>query len=170
MQYPQKEEYGAYYHQYISKIEANVIEALETVSHQVVLSIKDLSHEEFHSAYAYDKWTIAELLLHLIDVERVIAYRAMRIARGDKTPLLEFDHDAYVEQADVSQRSVQSSLDEYLAQRQATLLFFKSISEEESQRTGTASGQPLSVRAAAYIIAGHDRHHLNVIKERYLVD
>ena len=118
--------------------------------------------------YAENKWTIKEILVHIMDDERIYAYRALRIARNDKTPLPGFEQDDYVPFSKANQRSLASILREYKTVRQATVSLFTSFNMEDLLRIGTANDHPVSVRALAWHIAGHELHHLNIIKERYL--
>ena len=108
------------------------------------------------------------MLIHLIDTERVFSYRAMRIARQDKTEMVGFEQDDYVMSAKTNTRSIEDLLNEYKAVRQATIALYKSFSEEELKSIGTASGSPISVRAIGCIITGHENHHNNMITDRYL--
>lgn len=121
-------------------------------------------------SYRYDegKWSIAEVLGHIIDTERIFSYRLMRIGRGDTTPLAGFEQDEYVLNAKSGHRSWISLLDEYVAVRQSTLCLIDSLSEEELARMGTASDHVVSARALLCMIAGHELHHVRIIKERYL--
>ncbi len=118
-------------------------------------------------AYAEGKWTVAEVLLHLIDCERIFTYRALRIARGDKTPLPGFDENMYVPKSGASSRSAESLVEEYRAVRQSTLTFFQNLDAAALQRCGTANGLDFSVEMIGTIIAGHEVHHIEVLKSRY---
>ena len=108
-----------------------------------------------------------EIVGHLSDVERIMAYRALRIARGDTTPLSGFDENAYVPFANSDDRELDELVEEWVAVRQATLALFRTLPPEAWSRRGTANGKPLSARAVAYIIAGHERHHLETLRDRY---
>jgi hypothetical protein len=116
---------------------------------------------------AEGEWTVKEILLHVIDTERVVAYRALRFARNDPSPQPGFDHNSYVPNSGANGRSIDNILEEYAAVRQATLSLFHNLEDEAWMRLGTASNNPLSVRAAAYFIAGHELHHLQSIRENY---
>jgi uncharacterized damage-inducible protein DinB len=118
--------------------------------------------------YAEDKWSIRQLVGHVSDAERNFTYRARRIARGDATPLAAFDENAYAETAGSERRTLSSLAAELKAVREATLALFSSLPDDAWTRTGTASGKMVSVRALAYIAAGHAQHHLKILKERYL--
>jgi uncharacterized damage-inducible protein DinB len=130
--------------------------------------IRSLPEEKFSYRYAEGKWTIREILAHIIDDERIYAYRALRFARNDLTELPGFDQDAYAVNSGANQRTVESLLDEFAAVRSATISLFDSFDNEALTRVGVASGNVMSVRAAAYHIAGHELRHMNIIKERYL--
>ena len=119
-------------------------------------------------AYAPGKWSLLESLLHVADSERVFAYRLLRIARGDQTPLPGFDQDAWVPQSDANRRSLGDILTEIKAVRSATLALIESLDEVSAARTGISGGNPVSARALAWMIAGHFAHHLEITESRYL--
>ncbi len=124
--------------------------------------------DKFDYRYAEGKWKIKVILQHLIDAERIFAYRALRFARNDQTPLASFEEDDYAIQADGSRRSIQDLLTEVAVVRQATLSLFKSLTQQELLRIGVASGKPRSVRALGFVIIGHQNHPRGVFEERYL--
>lgn len=124
--------------------------------------------EKWHYSYAEGKWSIAEVMLHLVDAERVFQYRALRIARKDQTPLSGFDHDAYVPVSGAGKRSRESIIEEYKAVRQASISLFSTFDAEVLQRKGKASNSAISVGALGFIMCGHQKHHRNIIRERYL--
>jgi uncharacterized damage-inducible protein DinB len=124
--------------------------------------------DKFDYRYAEGKWTIKDILQHLIDTERIFAYRALRFSRNDLTPLSSFDENEYVIEAKANRRSIQELLTELAVVRQATLSLFKTFSEEELLRIGTASSKPISVRALGFVIIGHQNHHQRFFEERYL--
>jgi uncharacterized damage-inducible protein DinB len=162
-------EYNPYYETYINKApDKDVVEGLEYNFKSVVSFYDSIPVEKHDYAYAEGKWTIKDILIHTIDTERIFAYRALRIARQDKTPLAGYEQDDYVPSANTSSRSFESLLNEYKAVRQATLALYKSFDATALQQIGEASGFPFSVRALGYIISGHENHHNQVIKERYL--
>jgi hypothetical protein len=119
-------------------------------------------------AYAEGKWTLKEVLGHLIDDERIFAYRALCVARADARPLPGFDENDYVAAAGFEARSMQSLIDEYRLVRQATIAFFDSLSDEQWLRRGIVNGYEASVRGLAFHVAGHELHHLRTVRERYL--
>jgi uncharacterized damage-inducible protein DinB len=124
--------------------------------------------DKFDYRYAEGKWTIKDILQHLIDTERILAYRALRFSRNDQTPLANFDENEYVIEANANRRSIQELLTELAVVRQATLSLFKTFSQEELLRTGIASNNTMSVRASGFVIIGHQNHHQRIFEERYL--
>lgn len=162
-------EYHRFYQPYIAKTShLNIIEGLKLNLDAVVLFYSKISSDKHDFAYAEGKWTIKDILLHIIDTERIFAYRALRIARLDKTSLAGFEQDDYVVNAFAGNRSMESLLDEYKSVRQATISLFSSFSSNALLQIGEASGFSISVRAIGYIISGHENHHTQIIKERYL--
>ena len=131
--------------------------------------VYDIPAEKWDYIYAPGKWTIKEVLVHIIDDERIYAYRALRIGRGDATPLPGFEQNDYVPYSKANDRSVKSILKEYESVRKATLTLYRSFSDEDLQRKGTANNNVYSVRGLLYHLAGHELHHLNILKEKYLV-
>jgi hypothetical protein len=117
--------------------------------------------------YGPGKWSVKEVVLHLSDTERIMAYRALRVARGDRTPLPGFDETQYTPQSGADAQPLAALVTEWSEVRQATITLFRHLPPEAWSRRGTASGQPVSVRALAWIIAGHERHHLATLEERY---
>lgn len=129
---------------------------------------KSLPLEKHFYRYAEGKWTPIEVLGHIIDCERILAYRAMCIARNEKQSLPGFDEANYVAATNFNKKSLRNILLQYKAQRKSTILLFKSFSQRELSRLGLANNWPTTARALAWIIAGHELHHLNILKERYL--
>ncbi|MGC2238906.1 MAG: DinB family protein [Pyrinomonadaceae bacterium] len=169
MNRPEKDEYNEYYETYASLVpEAEIVPALESQIADVQNIFGEIAEEKGAFAYAEGKWTIKELLGHLIDTEKIFAYRALRIARADKTPIEGFEQDGYIENGNFNSRNLSDLTEEFMLLRRTNLYFFKNMDDEAWRRTGTASGFPFSVRALAYISAGHVRHHLNILKTRYL--
>ncbi len=153
---------------YLEKIpDGEVMEYLDSGADLMLEYVENLTDEQLLYSYAENKWTIKEVLVHIMDAERVFNYRALTAARQDTTPLPGFDHNAYVPKSGANQRSKESLLAEYKALRQATVLFFASLDEEALDFIGEAKGQPCTARAMAYMTAGHERHHLQILKERY---
>jgi len=164
------DEYAGYFGTYVSQVsdEYTLVEELEVSVHRFIKFVQNIPMDKFDYRYAEGKWTIKDIILHLIDAERIFAYRALRFARNDKTALPGFDENDYVEEAKANNRSIQDLLTEMLIVRQATLALFKSLSEEQLLRKGVASNNPISVRALGFIIIGHQNHHQRVFEERYL--
>ena len=167
---PAESEYPSYYHTYISKVgdDVNLIAALETGGIKFLSFINSIDSDKLEYRYQEGKWTIKEIIIHLMDAERIFTYRALRFSRGDGTNLAGFDENEYVPNSGASDRSLQSLVEEYQALRQSTIAFFLNLTSEMSVRTGIANGREISVRSLGYIIPGHEIHHMNVIKERYL--
>jgi len=169
MSRPEKSEYAEYYDRYISLVEENdIVAVLEKQHDELVDFFKKIVEEKSFYAYAEGKWTIKEVIGHLTDGERIFAYRALRISRDDKTPIEGFEQDGYIENSNFNNTSLSELTDELLLNRRANLILFKNLSDEAWRRMGTASNNPVSVRALAYIAAGHIRHHLKILNERYL--
>ncbi|MCP3961442.1 MAG: DinB family protein [bacterium] len=129
---------------------------------------RSLDEEQLAYRYAPGKWTIKEILVHIVDDERIYSYRALRFARDDTTELPGFEQDDYAVASGADSRQLTSIIEEYQAVRRATIALFDGLDDDAFERQGTADGNPMSVRAAAYHIAGHELHHLKIIKERYL--
>jgi len=149
--------------------EEDLKSALENGKKNFQQLIENLTKYQLMYSYGEGKWTIAEVLVHLIDSERVFQYRAFRISRNDKTPLPGFEQDDYVLESYANQRTKEDILREFLIVREASINLFSLLSNDVLKRTGTASGLPWSVAALGLVISGHQRHHFNIIKERYLV-
>ena len=169
MQRPEKTEYAPYYEIYVSLVdETDVVATLQSQLDEMQNILAEISEEKAAHAYAEGKWTIKELIGHLNDGEKIFAYRALRIARADKTPMEGFEQDGYIENANFNECRFKDLVEEFTLLRRANILFFKNLTEEAWTRTGTASGSAVSVRALAYIIIGHVRHHTNILRSRYL--
>jgi uncharacterized damage-inducible protein DinB len=163
------QEYSSFNATYINALEeVSLIEGLEKGLSQMVSFISAIPVEKLEYQYAENKWTIKDILLHLIDAERIFGYRALRIGRGDKTPLVGFEENDYVPNAAANNRTLESLLEEYKFVRNATLCLFTNFSTEQLQYLGTASNHTISVRAIGFVISGHQNHHLRIIHERYL--
>jgi DinB superfamily len=169
MKRPEKTEYAAYYETYVSLVEeTDIVTSMRNQADELREIFSQISDEQGLYRYATGKWSIKELLGHLIDGERVFAYRALRFARADKQPLAGFDQDPYIENANFDAVNLQDLLEEMLSLRNANTLFFNNLSEEAWSRTGVASENEISVRAIAFILVGHIRHHVKVLEEKYL--
>jgi uncharacterized damage-inducible protein DinB len=162
-------EYNPYYQSYINKTTVlDLKTGLKANKENVVFFLRSIPENKLDYRYTEGKWTIKEILLHIIDTERIFAYRALRIARKDQTPLPGFEQDDYVPESNANLRSFENLLDEYKAVREATITLFNTFGDDVLILTGTASNSPVSVRAMGFIIIGHENHHCDVIKERYL--
>lgn len=148
--------------------EINLIEELEISLHDFIRFVQNIPMDKFDYRYAEGKWTIKEIIQHLIDCERIFSYRALRFSRNDKTALPGFEENDYVENTDANRRSLQDLLTEFSALRHSTLLFYKSLSQEQLKRVGTASTFQISAGALGFAIIGHQKHHQKVFEERYL--
>lgn len=166
---PAINDYAPFYEPYVSKIESNdILGTLENSLEENLTFLRSLSPEKWEYSYAEGKWSIKEIMVHLIDAERIFASRAIRIARHDRTPLPGFDQDAYAPYMEANERTVDSILEEYEAVRKSTISLYKNFNEKMWYRHGIASGTSVTTLALAYIIAGHETHHFKVIRERYL--
>ncbi len=168
---PTPQEYNAlsYQHSYIQQVISD--DALKQMSENI--SIVDNFYQSLPAEkhfYRYDtgKWTPIEILGHLIDTERILAYRALCIARGEKTSLPGFNEAEYMKGTNFNKKSLRSLRLQYKAQRKSTILLFKSFSNDELHRVGLANNQPTSTRALAWLIPGHELHHIKILNERYL--
>jgi hypothetical protein len=162
-------EYAPYYEPYISAVgDGDLFDQLEISLHDFIRFVQEIPLGKHDFRYAEGKWTIKDIIQHLIDAERIFSYRALRIARADQTPLPGFNENLYVPAASADRRHLKNLLEEYAAVRHATLLLFKSFSDEDLTRFGTASNVEISVRALGFIIVGHLRHHQRVFNEKYL--
>ena len=169
MNRPEKSEYAPYYETYVSLVEeTDIVSALEKQSDEWRNSFAEISEEMSGFRYAEGKWSIKELIGHLIDGERVFAYRALRFSRNDKTSLPGFEQNSYVVNSNFSDARFADLVEELSLLRRSNILLFKNLSGEMWRRTGTASEAEVSVRALAYIMVGHIRHHVNILRERYL--
>lgn len=166
---PQAGEYAPYTISYIGLLpdDGLVLEHLRDNLTATSSFLRSLDPERLNYRYAPGKWTIKEILAHLLDDERIYSYRALRFARNDKTELPGFDQDDYAPESRANERALEDLLDEFTTVRYATISLFNSFDDLVLTRMGLASGNIMSVRAAAYHIAGHELRHLNVIKERY---
>jgi uncharacterized damage-inducible protein DinB len=162
-------EYASYYSPYINALgNVNLIEELEKSISTFEEFLNQIPLEKHEFRYAEGKWTIKDIVQHLIDAERVFAYRSLRFARKDQTPLSGFDENEYVDATAADKRTLTDLLQEYKAVRLSTLYLFKSFSDEELMYTGIASNNSFTVRAIGFITIGHQKHHQRIIAERYL--
>jgi len=169
MKRPEPGEVAPYFERYVHLVpDGDIIDILEEQCEESGRILGGLSQEEAGFSYAPGKWSIRQILCHVIDTERVFMYRALRFARGDTTPLPGFDQDAFVAALAPDSRSLASLLREFVTLRASTITLLAGLSEAESTKTGVASDALFSVRGIAYVVAGHEIHHRNVILERYL--
>ena len=166
---PEPNECTPYYHTYINQVpEGDIIEILENQLEETLQLLKGLSEDKALYRYAADKWSIKEIIGHVIDAERVFAYRALNIARNDRSELPGMEQDDYVKFAKFDDLPLADLLAGFRYVRQSNIFLFKSFDEEMQMRKGIASGCEFTVRTFPFIIAGHEKHHQNVLKERYL--
>jgi uncharacterized damage-inducible protein DinB len=166
---PAADEYASYYATYVSATEGDDLPMLLTTQQRETAALlAGLSEAQAAFRYAPGKWTVREVIGHVSDTERIFAYRLLRIARGDQTPLPGFDENPYVAAAGFERRPLAEVAAEFASVRQATLTLLGGLDDTALARRGTASDKTISARALAWIIAGHERHHLDVIRERYL--
>lgn len=163
-------EYNAFYRNYVELVrnDVHLLDALRNGKQKNVSFYNEIPEEKWHYAYESGKWTILEVLQHVIDTERIFSYRALRIGRGDKTPLAGFEQDDYIKPSQANERSMQELVEEYSLVRDCTINLFKGFNDEALANTGTSSDAALSTRAAGFIICGHEVHHANIIYTRYL--
>ena len=166
---PTKEEYAPDYAGYVGQVGAeNVLEALARNGVETAALARGWPAEKGDYRYAEGKWSVKELIGHIIDCERIFAYRILCVARGDTTPLPGFEQDPYVANGNFAARTVADLADEFETVRRATLSLLHSLDETAWTRRGVASENEITVRALAYIIAGHEIHHVKILRERYL--
>ncbi|MFZ0955607.1 MAG: DinB family protein [Candidatus Sulfotelmatobacter sp.] len=165
---PQAGEYAPYYDRYISLIEENdILGTLDRQRRETVLLLSGLSEEQGDFSYAPEKWSAKQVLGHVCDTERVFAYRALRIARGDATPMEGFEQDDYVKNGPFARHAIAEVIEDYIAVRRATISLLRSLEEAAWSRRGVANKNEVTVRALAYTIAGHEVHHRRILEEKY---
>ena len=161
-------EYAPYYETYISKVKgSDIVGILGAQRLQMAHLFAARSERDGNFRYAPDKWTVKEVLGHVNDAERIFAYRALRIARGDQTPLPAFEQNDYVRGGNFAERTLVDLAEEFELVRAASIALFKSLQKEAWQRRGVASKNEVSVRALAFIVVGHELHHREILEERY---
>jgi len=165
---PQAGEYAPYYERYISLIQENdILATLDRQRREMVLLLSGLSEEQGDFRYAPEKWSAKQVLGHVCDTERVFAYRALRIARGDATPMEGFEQDDYVKNGPFARHVIDEVIEDYIAVRRATISLLRSLEEAAWSRRGVANKNEVTVRAIAYTIAGHEVHHRRILEEKY---
>lgn len=161
-------EYNEYYQLYLNYLpELELIHLLEILKTEFVTFLEGLTQEDLKKSYADGKWTVAESLQHMIDTERIFQYRALSIARKDTVSLPGFDHENYARSSAAGNRKLSGFVREFTAVRDAGIALFESFDDRQLKEKGEANNSPLSVRAAAFIIAGHQKHHQMIFKMRY---
>jgi hypothetical protein len=169
MSRPQPAEYDEYYQKYVSLVpEEEIIPALGNQIEELRQLFEGFAEERGTFAYADGKWTVKEVLSHVIDGERMFAYRCFRIARGDKTPIEGFEQDGYIENSHANRRPIAELIEEFTLLRKANVMFFRNLESDDWTRTGTANNVEISVRSLAWIMVGHVRHHAAILEGRYL--
>jgi hypothetical protein len=167
---PKPGEYDPYYERYTALVgSADICATLERQGSETNALLSGIGEERGGDRYAPDKWSIKELLGHVIDTERIFAYRALRIARADRTPMEGFEQDDYIRNARFDQYSLAGLIEEFEAVRRSTVLLFRPLQDQEWMRRGVANHKEITVRAIAWIIAGHELHHRTILGERYLL-
>ncbi|MFN8560767.1 MAG: DinB family protein [Anaerolineae bacterium] len=168
---PQADEYAPYYGQYIRRVPdgADIFTVLSGQPDELRALLASVSDERANLRPAPGEWSIKEVVGHVCDAERIFAYRALRVARGDSSPLPGFEQDDYVRATDLNVRSLPDLIEEFALQRRANVLCFQPLTEAESQRRGTASSSPVSVRALLFMMAGHVMHHIESLKTDHKV-
>ncbi|MGE5099445.1 MAG: DinB family protein [Deltaproteobacteria bacterium] len=166
---PNADEHSAYYARYIERVpDGDIVSMLRDQIGNTAALLRSLPSDRAEFAYAPGKWTVKQVVGHMTDVERVMSYRALRFSRNDSTELPGFDENDWVANSNFAARTLADLVDEYQAVRAATIHFAKHLDADASMRRGTANGQGVSVRALLYIIAGHELHHVALVRERYL--
>jgi uncharacterized damage-inducible protein DinB len=166
---PQTGDYNNFYQRYIDYANGNNIQEM-LANHSAAINdfVNGLPEEKAAYKYAPEKWTVKDVLQHMIDAERIFVYRALTFARKDATPLPGFEENDYAANADTSLRTLQSLKDEFIATRQSTDIFLSNLTDEELKQEGSANNNPITVNAIAFIVIGHILHHKKVLEERYL--
>jgi len=166
---PDSTEYAPYFEKYVSLVpEGEIVATLGKQIENTLGLLGGLSETQGDLRYAPGKWSVKEVIGHLIDAERIFAYRALRFARNDATPLSGFDENSYVANADFGLRSLADLAEEFEHVRQSSIYLLKHLDGDSCLRRGVANDNEISVRALAYIIAGHELHHVGILRSRYL--
>jgi hypothetical protein len=167
-QRPSPKEYAEYYKQYISLVpKGNIIDILEDQQKSLMGFFSSIDEEKANYRYAENKWSVKEVLGHIIDGERIFAYRALRLSRGDSKPLMSFEQNSFITNSNYGNTQFEKIVDEFFLLRASNILMFRNFSNEMWLRRGTVDDKNISVRAIAYLMAGHTEHHINVLQELY---
>lgn len=165
---PESDEYSPYHVRYISLVPGNdILGTLESQRRQTLILLSGRDDREGDFRYAPDKWSAKEVLGHVCDTERIFAYRALRISRADRTPIEGYEQDDYIRNSPFDHRPIAEIIEDYIAVRRATLTLFRNLDEQSWMRRGIANNNEISVRALAYITAGHELHHRRILEEKY---
>lgn len=166
---PKSSEYAPFYSGYIDAVPVgNIFQTLEFQLDETLSLFQNITEDQSMLKYSEDKWTIKEVLGHIVDSEWIFSNRALRFSRSDQAELPGFDQDEYIYNANFNKLSIKSILDQFYHLRKANLLLFKSFSKDQTLNIGIANKNIISVRAIIYITSGHQKHHIDVLKERYL--
>jgi len=164
---PEPGEYAPYYDRYISLVAGtDILGTLESQRRQMLILLSGRDESDADLRYSPDKWTVRQVLGHICDTERIFAYRALRIARADRTPIEGFEQDDYARNAS-PRTPLSEMIEDYIAVRRATLTLFRNLDEQAWSRRGVANNNEVSVRALAYIAAGHEIHHRRILEDKY---
>ena len=167
---PQSSDIASFYQKYIELVPStnDILDELYQQHLDTVDLVTSLDDETLQSAYAPGKWTILDILVHLMDCERIFGFRALAISRNDQTPLPGFDENSYVQNAGANSRKILDIVREFSVLRSSTIELFRSMDAGQLARIGNANGNPVKVSALAWVICGHEIHHRNVMEERYI--
>ncbi len=163
-------EYNPYYAPFVKKIKEDIslVNALITGKEEISTFFATIPDNKLNFRYEEGKWTPKEVLMHIIDTERIFSYRALRFARKDKVDLLGFDQNEFIPPSNANQRNMDSLIEEYKAVRGATIALYENMDDTMLKEVGMGSGSPMSVRALGFITLGHEKHHVSLIEDRYL--
>ena len=168
-EYPAQDEYAHYYGNYVQLVpKQNIINTLNQQMHEFYTLINTIPGDKAFEVYEEGKWSIKQIVGHLVETERVFAYRALAMSRRDPSPLPGMDQDDYVKYSNYNSRTLKNLANEYLAVRISNIHLFQNMTKEMLSLSGKASGYDFTVRSFPFIIAGHELHHINVINDKYL--
>lgn len=166
---PKETDYAPYYKNYIAKVNGDdILKILNEQTKECQNMLNSFPEHKGDFSYADGKWTVKQVIGHMMDTERIFTYRALCIARGEKQPLPGFEQDDYVKSGDFNSRALYELVYELRLMRESNLLLFRSFNDEMLKKRGTASGYEVTVNALLFMIAGHMQHHLDILKERYI--
>ena len=166
---PEASEYDPYYERYISLVKAeDIVAALQKQAQETRDLLSKVSADRADLRYAPGKWSVKEVLGHVNDTERIMSYRVLRIARGDKTPIEGFEQDDYIAGGKFGRRTIDDLLQEFMTIRNATIQLIRHLDAEAAERRGMANNKEISARAIVFVIAGHELHHRRILQEKYL--